>query len=288
MSYQRPETLQQALDLRASGDYLVLAGGTDFYPARVARPIAEPVLDISALTDLRGISRVDTGSGQGWRIGALTTWTDLVRQARAPELRALVSAAREVGGIQVQNQGTVGGNLCNASPAADGVPALAALGASVELRSHRGIRNMPVVDFVQGNRRTALSRDEILTAIDLPVFSERAASQFRKVGHRRYLVISIAMVAVCVDFDEQNLLSRCGIAVGSCAPSVRRLAVLEGWLLRTPRSRILESLQELVGRPEALQGLSPIDDLRGSASYRLDAARELIQRLFVELIDGVE
>ncbi len=287
MSYYRPLTLEDALDLRAESELTVLAGGTDFYPSRVARPMNEPVLDISALTDLRGISRIEVAGGAAWRIGALTTWSDLVRQrqAQAPALAALVSAAREMGGIQVQNQATVGGNLCNASPAADGVPALAALDAQVELRSARGTRSLALVEFVQGNRRTQLANDEILTAVTLPAFSSNARSQFRKLGHRKYLVISIAMVAVCVDFDRHGALSRCGIAVGSCAPSVRRLGDLEAALMGLPRSQVLGQVQAWLDRLDCLQALSPIDDVRGSAEYRLAAVRQLVSRLFAELMD---
>lgn len=295
MTYERPTELDRALELRASGGFTILAGGTDFYPARVAKPLAEAVLDISALAGLRGMTQpTEAGAAGsavdglardvGWRIGALTTWTDLVRQARAPELKALVGAAREVGGLQIQNQGTVGGNLCNASPAADGVPALAALDAQVELRSRRGQRRLSVQEFVRGNRLTALADDELLTAVLLPRFSARARSQFSKIGHRKYLVISIASVAVCVDFDQHDRLSRCGIAVGSCAPSVRRLSAIETGLLAKPRAELLDRLDALLASPDALKPLSPIDDVRGSAQYRLAAVGELVRRLFQELI----
>ena len=127
-----------------------------------------------------------------------------------------------MGGIQIQNRGTVGGNLCNDSPAADGIPPLLALDARVELTSSRGRRTLAVDEFVIGNRRTALAPDELLTAVEVPVHSANAVSCFLKLGHRRYLVISIAMVAVVLDFDANDRIRYCGIAVGACSAAARR------------------------------------------------------------------
>ncbi|MEI7447487.1 MAG: FAD binding domain-containing protein, partial [Burkholderiales bacterium] len=186
----RPIDLGTALERLAAGRPIVVAGGTDVYPAHVGRPLAAPLLDLSRVAGLRGIEVRD----DHWRIGALTTWTDIVRAALPPALDALVQAAVEVGGPQVQNRGTVGGNLCNASPAADGVPALLALGAGVELASVRGRRTLPLEAFVLGPRRTALAVDELLTAVTVPRGTAARRSRFLKLGHRRYLVISIAMV----------------------------------------------------------------------------------------------
>ena len=126
--YVRPEDLGQALRSLAARPALVVAGGTDVYPARVGRPPGEGLLDLSRLASLRGVE----AGPEAWRIGALTTWSDLARAGLPPALHALAQAAVEVGGPQVQNRGTVGGNLCNASPAADGVPVLLALDARVE------------------------------------------------------------------------------------------------------------------------------------------------------------
>jgi CO/xanthine dehydrogenase FAD-binding subunit len=133
-SYIRPRALDAALRARAAGPCAILAGGTDFYPARVGRTVGEDVLDITALTGLRGVRE----ERAHFRIGALTTWTDLVESPLPAWFDAVKLAAREVGGLQIQNAGTVAGNLCNASPAADGVPPLLALDAEVELQSVRG------------------------------------------------------------------------------------------------------------------------------------------------------
>ena len=108
--YLRPTELGEALAALAAGRHVVLAGGTDFYPARVGKPLSEDVLDITALAALKGITR----ESAGWRIGCLTTWTDLLRTPLPPLFRGLKEAAREVGGVQIQNGGTLCGNLCNA------------------------------------------------------------------------------------------------------------------------------------------------------------------------------
>src|SRR6202035_3905975 len=125
------------------------------------------------------------------RIGGLTTWTEIVRTPMPRCFDALKSAAREIGGIQIQNRGTVAGNLCNASPAADSVPPLLALDAEVELVSAAGPRRMPLAEFIVGNRKTARQPNEILSQILVPRTVENAASTFLKLGARRYLVISI-------------------------------------------------------------------------------------------------
>ena len=134
MRYALPSTLPEALALRAAGDWQILAGGTDFYPALVDTPIGADVLDISGLPAL---GKIERGTG-GWRIGALATWTDLLAADLPPAFDALILAAREIGSLQIQNAASIAGNLCNASPAADGVPPLLILDARVELQSARG------------------------------------------------------------------------------------------------------------------------------------------------------
>jgi CO/xanthine dehydrogenase FAD-binding subunit len=264
--YLRPHALDDALGAIAADRWAVLAGGTDFYPARVGRLVEENVLDISAVAALRGIREEDGHI----RIGAATTWTELIEAPLARQFDCLKLAAREVGGVQIQNAGTIAGNLCNASPAADGVPALAALGADVELRSASRTRRLPLGRFVLGNRETACARDELVTAVLVPKWSGRARSTFLKLGARRYLVISIAMVAVAIDLAEDGTIGRCGVAVGACSPAARRLAALVG-------RRLAPELAALVGARH-LAPLAPISDVRGTAEYRADAVVTLLRR----------
>ncbi|MEO7116601.1 MAG: FAD binding domain-containing protein, partial [Caldimonas sp.] len=188
-------------------------------------------------------------------------------------------AAREVGGVQIQNAGTVAGNLCNASPAADGTPVLMALDATVVLQSERGERELPVERFVCGNRRTERAADELVVAIRVPARSARARSVFIKLGGRRYLTISMTMVALVVDVDGQGVVARAGVAVGSCAVVARRLPALEARLVG---ARVADGLASRV-EPADLAPLAPIDDLRASAGYRSDATLTLLRRALATL-----
>lgn len=278
--YLRPTQLEAALAELARAPCTVVAGGTDVYPAWVGSEPRGPLLDVSGLPDARGVDGISDPASL--RIGALTTWSDLVRSPLPAYLRALVQAAREVGGIQIQNRGTVGGNLCNASPAADGVPPLLALDAQVELTSQRGRRRLPVDRFVLGNRRTARAQDELLTAVVVPARSPNATSVFLKLGHRRYLVISIVMVAVALDFDAQDRVTYCGTGVGSCSAAAQRLPGLEQGLLGVARPAVPARGRALLDAG-ALAPLAPIDDVRATRAYRLAAARDLLDRALTEL-----
>ena len=267
--FERPRSVAEAASLLAAGDWALLAGGTDLYPAHVGRSVARPLLDLSRVEGLRGIRRSDAG----WTIGATTTWSDVIRAELPTLFDALKAAAREVGGVQIQNAGTVAGNVCNASPAADGVPALLALGAEVELQSAAGSRRLPLEDFVLGSRRTARRETELVSALHIPARGESARSVFLKLGGRRYLVISISMVAVLIEPGADGRVAHAGVAVGSCSAVARRLPALEARLLgRDPAE--LGTLVE----PGDLAPLTPIDDIRASADYRRDATLTLLRR----------
>jgi CO/xanthine dehydrogenase FAD-binding subunit len=191
-------------------------------------------------------------------------------------------AAREVGGLQVQNQGTVGGNVCNASPAADGTAALMALDASVELLSAEGRRELALSAFVTGPRRTALRADELVSAVLVPLRGEAARSVFLKLGHRRYLVISIAMVGARIALDADGRIGHAAVAVGACSAVAARLPALEARVRGLAPSQLAARCDALVDA-EALAPLAPIADVRGSAGYRREAAAQLVVRALAEL-----
>jgi CO/xanthine dehydrogenase FAD-binding subunit len=249
----------------------ILAGGTDFYPALGEKQPTGTLLDITALKEIKGIAT----ERDSYRIGGLTTWSELVAAPLPRCFDALKSAAREIGGIQIQNRGTIAGNLCNASPAADSVPPLLALDAEVELVSSRGIRRIPLSGFILGNRKTARAPDEILTSVIVPRGIEDAASVFLKLGARRYLVISIAMVAAVVSVGEDGQIRDARIAVGSCSARAQRLGELEAALVGAPVGSGLDA----IALTEHLAALSPIDDVRATAAYRGEAALTLVRRV---------
>lgn len=267
--YLRPQHLEEAIAALAR-PLTVLAGGTDFYPARVGRTIDEDVLDITAIAALRGV-REDEG---GWRIGATTSWSELIEARLPPLFDGLKQAAREIGGRQIQNTGTIAGNLCNASPAADGAPCLLALAADLEIAGPAGTRRLPVADFLLGVRRTALMPGELVVALHVNRPAHPARSSFVKLGARRYLVISIAMAA-CVIEEQDGRVVAVRIAIGACSPVARRLPALEAALIGAPLDRRLGERLD----PAHLAPLSPIDDMRGSAAYRGDVAVTLLRRL---------
>jgi CO/xanthine dehydrogenase FAD-binding subunit len=251
---------------------VVVAGATDHYPARVGRAPVEDVLDISAISRLRRIAPVPGGT----QIGALITWADLVAANPPPLFHGLRDAGLAIGGAQIQARATIVGNVCNASPAADGLPNLLALDAQVELATRSGARIMPIGRFVLGNRRTARRPDELVTGLFVPdpMPGTTVRSAFEKLGSRAYLVISIVMVAAVVEIDAGGLIARARVAVGACSEVAQRLPGLEAALVGLPATG---STADIV-RAEHLAGLSPIDDVRGSAAYRRDAAVTVVRR----------
>jgi CO/xanthine dehydrogenase FAD-binding subunit len=274
--YFRPQALAEALSALDQGAWLVLAGGTDVYPAHVDRPLDRPILDISALDDLRGIA----DAGDHWRIGALVTWSELLSASLPPLFDGLKRAACEVGGVQIQNAGTIVGNVCNAAPAADGVPCLLTLDAEVEIRAIDGVRRQPLADFVTGPRATTRRPRELVTALLIPKpASHTVRTHFLKLGARRYLVISIVMVAFALELSADNRINRAGLAIGACSPVALRLPALEAALAGRPFGSWLADIV----REAHLAPLAPIDDIRASGDYRREAALTLLRRGLAEL-----
>jgi CO/xanthine dehydrogenase FAD-binding subunit len=267
--YARPSNLDDALGLLADSGARVIAGGTDVYPGAGERPLQGGYVDVSSISTLRGV-RFDSDSV---RIGATTTWSDIARTDLPPAFDALKVAARDVGAVQIQNRGTIAGNLCNASPAADGAPPLLILDAEVELASRRGTRRLALDAFISGARSTLLAPDEVMTAIIMPRPVPTMRSAFFKLGARRYLVISIAMVAVALDLVE-GIVRDARAAIGACSAVAHRMRQAERRLIGAPVSGGLGRLLEA----DDLAQLSPIDDIRASADYRRDVALTLLRR----------
>jgi CO/xanthine dehydrogenase FAD-binding subunit len=261
----QPRTLEEALRLlRDEGPLIPLAGCTDVYVGlNFGTGPAGPFLDLAGLRELRGIRRA---SGGALVIGALTTFAELgesaLVQRHAP---TLIEAARQVGGVQIQNRATLGGNIANASPAADGVPVLAAADARLSLVSPAGERQVPVTAFFTGYRRTVLAPGELIRAIELPPPSGRP--WFRKVGTRAANAIAKVVLAAVRDVPPR-------LAFGSLGPTV----------LRLPRTEAALATGASVDDAAALLDteIAPIDDLRSTAAYRRLVAANLLRQFWKE------
>lgn len=270
MSYHRPERLEAALARRAQGPCRVLGGGTDLFTLTDRPELSGEVLDVTAVAEMRGME----AGPQGVRLGGAATWTEVARADLPPAFDGLRAAARVVGSAQIQNRGTVAGNLCNASPAADSVPPLLTLEAEVELASLRGTRRLSLPDFLLGPRRTALEADELLVAVHVPAAAAAGRSAFEKLGARAHLVISIAMAAVRLEI-AQGRVAAARLALGACSPVALRLPAVEAALEGRPAdARLAEAIREA----DLAGAIAPIDDLRADAAYRRRAAAEILRR----------
>jgi xanthine dehydrogenase small subunit len=257
-----PKTLATALKMMRDERPVPLAGCTDLYVAlNFGTLTGERFLDLSRLTPLRRI-KADEGT---LVIGALATYTDIIgSRAVKRHLPMLVAAAREIGGPQIQNRGTLGGNIANASPAGDTLPVLAAAEAVVVLASAEGERRVPFTQFYTGYRASVRRPDELIVAVEVPPVPGR--QWFRKVGTRAAQAISkIMMAAVRAE--------RPRVALGSVAPTVVRL----------PRTEALLASGSLAQAQQALAAeIRPIDDIRSTAAYRMKVAGNLLAQFWTE------
>jgi CO/xanthine dehydrogenase FAD-binding subunit len=277
MRFENPVELHEAYSILETGDWKILAGGTDFYPSLNGEVPKTNVLDITNLKSINGIYRDENGD---WHIGALTTWTDVIEEDLPPSFDGLKLSAREVGSVQIQNRATIVGNICNASPAADGVPPLLTLGAQVKIGSLAGERRMPLSEFIQGSRKTALKPGEIVIGIFITTNSTSGVSSFLKLGARKYLVISISMVAARIHVIDGRI-SDAALAVGSCSQVAQRLSALESLLVGREANRDIAKII----KQEHFASLAPIDDVRATKNYRMHAAKEMVERVLFQTLD---
>ncbi len=279
VSYFRPTDLDYALGWLADHrDGQIVAGCTDLFARTDQEYLNGPILDITAIKGLKGVEKTDNG----WRFGAATTWSDILRADLPPAFECLKLAARELGSPQIQNSATLTGNLCNASPAADGIPCLLTLDASIELASIRGSRTLALTDFITGPRQTKLSDEEMVTAIRIPSQASKGTSHFQKLGARKYLVISIAMVATRLVIEDGIILDA-ALSVGACSPVAMRLSDMEAALMDKPAQiSTIVTVQDSMFQ----EFLQPIDDIRADSLYRSTAAAELIRRSLTQLLSN--
>jgi xanthine dehydrogenase small subunit len=257
---ERPRSLDEALRLMAQERLLPIAGCTDVYvQLEFGQTPAQRYIDVWPLDELRGIDVRD----DVLVLGALTTYTDLIRSDVVNQrLPMLVSAARLVGGVQIQTRGTVGGNIANGSPAGDSLPVLAVADAVVVLRSQAEERRVPLTQFYTGYRASVLKPDELIVAVEVP--RVEGGQWFRKVGTRAAQAIS-KLVMAGVRSERPR------VAIGSVAPTVVRLPRTEAALA----TGSIEDAQQVL-----MQEIAPIDDLRSTADYRKRVAANLLARFW--------
>ena len=269
--YLRPRSLAEAVDARAQHpDWMVLAGGTDLMVNATHRPDPAGIIDLWRQPDLRGIALTDVLT-----IGAGTTWLEVETHAAVLERFApLAAAAREIGALQIQARGTLGGNVGNSSPVGDSLPVLLAFDAELELASARGRRRLPYREFCTGYRKTALAADELIVAAHLPLPAARTRTTWRKVGTRRAQSISKVMGAAFIELDG-NVVTRARVALGAVADRPIRIAAVEQAVVGLPLGRAAEA-----ARAAMRTAIKPIDDIRSTAVYRRDVAENLVARFF--------
>ena len=256
MDVLTPRSLEEALRLKAEHpDSLPIQGGTDVMVAlNFDRARPEALLNLNEVPELRGWSR-ESGT---LRLGAGLTYSEAMSGEVAEALPALAEASRTVGSPQIRNRGTIGGNLGTASPAGDALPPLLLEGAGIEVASVRGVRRIPLEEFLVGVKRNALVEDELIVSVLVEPSGQ--PQTFMKVGPRNAMVIAVCSLAVVADRERGEVRA----AFGSSAPVVRLVSA---------------SLDDAAGFPELVaEAASPIDDVRGTAAYRRHALRVLATR----------
>ena len=281
MRYEAPETVERATALLAesAGEARVLAGGTDLL-VQMRADVVEPALivDIKRIAETRAITE-DRG---GWRIGAAVTGAELKEHPRLKQgWPGVVEAANLIGSTQVQGRATLGGNLCNGSPAADSVPALIAAGAVATLAGPQGRRELPVEDVMLGPRRLALGKGEIVVSFRLPPRPPRSSDAYLRFIPRTEMDIAVVGVGVSLTVDASGTITDARVSLGAVAPRVllvrEAAAAIVGSRLDRPAQDRLEAA--------ARAACAPIDDKRGTVEFRIQVAGVLARRAALIALD---
>jgi CO/xanthine dehydrogenase FAD-binding subunit len=277
-SVYTPSHLSEAYEILSShgSGVKVLAGGTDLMVLyNSGLPMPKEVLNIWRLDELRGIEE-DAGH---LKFGALCTFTQIINDGRVKRYApALIDAARTIGAIQIQNRGTLGGNIVNGSPAGDSLPVLAAFDAELELGSTRGVRRVPFNEFYTGYRQTVLAPDELVLSILLPKQQDGERARFYKVGTRAAQAISKVVMSVRAGIDAEKKINSIAIGLGSVAPTIIRARETESAIT----GRVID--EELIGRARRslMAEVKPISDIRSTERYRRTICGNLIAKFLRE------
>lgn len=277
-AYVRPATLADALAARADHpDWTVLAGGTDLLVNAPHRPEPHGVLDLWRLRELGGVDTRVFGSASWIRIGAGTTWHEAIASETVQRhLPILAAAAREIGALQIQSRGTVGGNLGTSSPVGDSLPVWLALDAEIEVAGPRGARRIRYADYCTGYRTTQLAADELIVAVWVPVPAAGTHLHWRKVGTRRAQSISKVMAAAALRLDG-GVIAEARIGLGAVADRPIRAPAAEAVLVgKRPGPEAAAAVSAALAT-----AIRPISDVRSTADYRLGVARNLIARFVI-------
>ena len=275
--YERPETVADAVAAMRAGDARALAGGTDLVPQlREGRRAAARIVDLKHVADL---SAIDVLPGGGVSIGAAACATAVARHpviaARYP---AVARSAQLIGGVQVQNRASLGGNICNAAPSADGVPALICLAAQALIAGAAGTREMPVEAMFAGPGRTNLGAGELMVAIRLPPAQARSAAAYLRFTPRREMDIAVAGCGAWLRLGDDGAIAEARLVLASVAPTPVRAPAAERRLVG---ERPGGALFEEAGR-RAAQDARPISDTRGSADFRRTLVAVLTARALAD------
>ncbi|MFW6071106.1 MAG: FAD binding domain-containing protein [Candidatus Bipolaricaulota bacterium] len=267
-----PEDEEELFDRMNENDYRLVAGGTDLF-VKIEKDLISPkrLLDVTNVIDVPKIEKRD----EEIRVSATTTHGELARSTLIQEkFPILAESAESVGGVQLRNKATVGGNICNASPSADSLIALYALDAQLKLKSRDGIRTTPIEDFITGPGETVLRRGEFLESIKIPKLSGNYRHFFKKVGRRNALDISVCSMGFVLKTDG-DFTEDIRIAYGAVAPTIVRPTPVEKYLKGKKLTEDVVSEAKNLLEAE----ISPISDIRGSAEYRRKVALRGLEEL---------
>jgi carbon-monoxide dehydrogenase medium subunit len=274
MRYEAPSSLDQAVALLTAeqGDARVLAGGTDLL-VQMKTDLIEPALlvDVKRIAELCEIKE----EAGGFRIGAAVTGAELKEHARLTKIwPGLVEAANLIGSTQVQGRASLGGNLCNGSPAADSVPALIVAGARASIVGPKGRREVPVEDVMVGPRQLSLTKGEIVASFLIPAKPARTADAYLRFIPRTEMDIAVVGCGICLTLDAAGSCTAARVALGAVAPRPLLVAPAAAALVGTKVD--VAALEKLDAAARA--ACQPIDDKRGTKEYRVKVAGVLARR----------